>query len=320
MKHEDYDDYVAIHSYIAKRYISGWFVLDLLSSFPFDLLIGSIFVNFSGAALFQFTRLLRLLKLFRVFRLVHLIKTLEYRFGINGSVLKFITMIGIIILACHLIACCWWYICFNMSHHHSWIDIASEVEYFDLRNSPLLEQYITSLYWTYMTLLGIGYGDIVPNTTAERLLNSVIMLGGTTLILNLLLSSVAEIVSRMFSARGDHKVLVAATKTYLESKKVARPLIHSIIKFLEVRNNVKVFQNEKSLVSVLPTRLKEDIIFQQNLKILKYIPIFNYIQNRSFIVYIYNMLTVTYYDKYEFIFYEGILRVTLTHITISQGI
>lgn len=308
VKHEDYDDFVVIHSYIAKRYLQSWFLLDLISSFPFDAAIRSAFVNFAGASLFQFTRLLRLLKLFRVFRLVNLIKTLEYRFGINGAVLKFITMIFIISLACHLIACCWWYICFNMSRDSSWIDNSGEVDYTNLRNAPLIEQYVTSLYWTYMTLLGVGYGDIVPATTAERLLNSVIMLGGTTLILNLLLSSVSDMVIHMFSARGDHQVLVASTKAYLDSKRVPRKLTHSIIKFLEVRNNVKVIQNEKALVSVLPTRLKEEIIFQQNLKILKYIPIFNYIQNRSFIVYIYDMLTVTYFDKYEYIFHEGSLQ------------
>ena len=278
-------------------------MLDLVSSFPFDLAIRNAF-----ASLFQFTRLLRLLKVFRVLRLVNLIQTLEYRFGINGSVLKFLTMIGIIVLACHLIACCWWYICFNMSPDSSWIDNSGEVDYTTLRDGPLIEQYITTLYWTYMTLLGVGYGDIVPATTAERLVNAIIMLGGTTLILNLLLSSVADMVMHMFSARGDHKVLVASTKTYLESKKVSKKLIHAIIKFLEVRDHVKVIQNEKALVSVLPTRLKEDIIFQQNLKILKYIPIFNYIQNRSFIVYIYNMLTVTYFDKYEYIFHEGTRR------------
>lgn len=308
MKHEDYDDFVVIHSYIAKRYIASWFLLDFISSFPFDAAIRSAFVNFSGASLLQFIRLLRLLKLFRVFRLVNLIRTLEYRFGINGSILKFITMIGIISLACHLIACSWWYICFNMSPDSSWIDNSGEVVYTDLRNAPLVEQYITSLYWTYMTLLGVGYGDIVPSTTAERLLNAVIMLGGTTLILNLLLSSVSDMVIHMLSSRGDHKVLVASTKAYLESKKVPKKLMHSIIKFLEVRNNVKVIQNEKALVSVLPTRLKEEIIFQQNLKILKYIPIFNYIQNRSFIIYIYNMLTVTYFDKYEYIFHEGNIK------------
>lgn len=37
---------------------------------------------------------------------------------------------------------------------------------------------MTSLYWAITTIVTVGYGDIKPNTSVEKLVNIIIMLVG----------------------------------------------------------------------------------------------------------------------------------------------
>ena len=37
-------------------------------------------------------------------------------------------------------------------------------------DKDLMTQYIASIYWSFQTFLGIGYGDIAPESRAERII------------------------------------------------------------------------------------------------------------------------------------------------------
>merc|ERR1711959_637010 len=72
------------HIKIVKRYLTGWFIIDLLSILPFDTL-GMVFDSdeIAKLKLVKVVRLLRLLKLMRVLRGSRLFKRIEVRVAIN---------------------------------------------------------------------------------------------------------------------------------------------------------------------------------------------------------------------------------------------
>lgn len=292
------------YSYIAKDYLCRWFLVDFISAFPFD------FVLLPGTLLqikaLKVLRLIRVNKVMRMLKVNNIVMVFSKRLNFNYFLSKGISLTVMVLSFGHLIACLWWGICSVLSTSESWIDNSAFTYSMDMRSAQLFDQYVISMYFSFVTLLGIGYGDIVPGNTAERLLCCAIMFVGSTVLINFVLAAVVEIVNRLINGKAHLDNQMLATKEYLVDKKVPKSLSDSILRFLAVKNEIKSIYDERQLVSVLPTHIRDEIMFVQHFKALQKIPIFKYISNRSMTIYIYNMLRVTYFDKNEYIFHEGI--------------
>ena len=57
---------------IAKNYLKSWFIIDILSCFPFGLI--SISNNLSSSAAFEVEKVYRIIKLIKLFRIFKIIK------------------------------------------------------------------------------------------------------------------------------------------------------------------------------------------------------------------------------------------------------
>lgn len=72
-----------------------------------------------------------------------------------GSLADLIKLVSLILFLAHYVACAFYGITLlNTSHSESWAD--SEVD------STWHEKYVSSLYWTIVTMTTLGYGDITP--------------------------------------------------------------------------------------------------------------------------------------------------------------
>ena len=208
--HEVMDDRKAI----AVDYLKGWFTIDVLSIFPFELLA----TEDSGSSDFnQFLRLARigrlykLVKLTKLIRLAKIIKNqrllMEYiqtLFKVSLAIKRLLFFLLIFFILCHITACL-----FIMmpefsdegdaaAHVASWLDAY-------LPASPSdQEVYWLALYWTITTITTVGYGDISGKNGVERLYCIAIMLAGA-ISFSFVNGTLASIVSSMDTSSAQHR-------------------------------------------------------------------------------------------------------------------
>ena len=204
---------------IARKYLKGFFIIDLLSVIPYHEM------EMGGLKALKLLRLLRLFKLLRILRSGRILKRLEDSVAIDYNVLtlwKFIT--GTLMIA-HWLACMWQLVARTNALKDDWVGhyYANFVETetyaechasSELRNDFLAclelgpyDMYVSALYWAIVTMSTIGYGDIVPTTTSERFYIIFAMLIGTS-VFAYVVGSVCGIVASMDKKSAEHHDLM----------------------------------------------------------------------------------------------------------------
>jgi hypothetical protein len=163
---------------IASNYLRGWFVIDFLSVVPIQLVLDQA----SFSRLVRFARIGKMYKMLKIFRLIKILKLVKQNRGVVRKLsesmqistgmerLAFFTFFFSIFL--HVSSCLFIMLA------------AYEVELTDVRwidqfeEYSQLEIYITSCYYVLTTTSTVGYGDITPQNTYERLFGMVLMLVG----------------------------------------------------------------------------------------------------------------------------------------------
>mmetsp|Transcript_6134 Transcript_6134/g.18516 ORF Transcript_6134/g.18516 Transcript_6134/m.18516 type:complete len:721 (+) Transcript_6134:93-2255(+) len=181
-------DWVRDHRKIVIHYISTTFAVDLIASFPYDLLVEILgkssptaLKEVSAARLF---RLVRLLKLLRLVRSSKLIKKYRANMSLSYGFLNVAFFMFISILTAHWIACAWGVVGNTAKHlENSWLNQFAgkdedDKKRFEWAISAPKNQYLVSLYMSVMTLTTVGYGNVNPVSLSEYALLVVCMLVG----------------------------------------------------------------------------------------------------------------------------------------------
>jgi len=179
--------------WIARRYLMGWFGLDFLTILPYDSV--KYFVTGGGDLMFlRLIRLARLLKLLRLLRASRIFERWELRLGMQHSVFLTIKLVVTLIMANHWMACCWGLTAFlQNSTAYTWLSAwldgqhtttaACTTDVHEMTNAAYrdgcfhhTDVYVACLHWSMMTITSIGYGDIVPQNSAEYAVCVIFML------------------------------------------------------------------------------------------------------------------------------------------------
>lgn len=154
---------------IAIRYISTWFIFDVCSTLPFQS-ISLLFTDHCGGLGFKVVSMLRLWRLRRV---SSLFARLEKDIRFNYFWTRCTKLTSVTLFAVHCAGCFNYVIADRYPDPgRTWIGAVNP----NFKKEKLWDRYITSMYWSIVTLTTTGYGDLHAENPREMLFDIFYML------------------------------------------------------------------------------------------------------------------------------------------------
>lgn len=269
--HNECEVYVTNRRDIALRYLRGFFVVDVVSVLPIDHTVEALRSNNSGGTEFRVMRLLRLAKLARLGRLRRLTELLERH--LHMHTLNMLKVMAEVVFLIHMLTClCYWMsppCADGMSEpcpdgtadqDRDWG--SSWVRMFEIDRLDLGSRYLASFYLTTATLMAVGYGDIFPASTAERLFSIVVQLTGA-IIFGFILSGVTNVIESSNPRGAERKKRNAEIKEWLQSRNLPPALRQGVWRhFQYLMTQRSIFKDEPEILRNIPTTLRNAIVEQ----------------------------------------------------------
>lgn len=208
---DEKDMFITNGKLVLLRYLSGWFVLDFLSTFPFEV-VGS-------DASMSSTKMLRVLRLFRLFRLIRLVKlnkTIDSNteeVTINPSIVGLLKMFVQLSFIAHLLGCAWMYIG-SQKKEINWPDV-----YAANADTSLGLKYILAIYYAFTSITTVGYGDVTAKSDDERGLAIVVLFIGAT-VFGYVLANITVLVENFDRRASAQRVKIDKIKEYMMERKI----------------------------------------------------------------------------------------------------
>ena len=296
---------VTSHRAIMVRYLKSWFVIDLASCVPLQLILDTQ-INVNN--LVRLARVSRIYKLARMCRIMRMVKFIKNRhqiirymnqvFLISLSVERLFWFVVTLIIMLHLVACGWVFIGrFNMdTDSNNWI---TTYGFADLTNPEL---YIVSMYWTVTTVATVGYGDIHACNQEEMVVNCVVMLLGVCIysyMIGALTNLISSLDSRKAKLNQKLELLRELGKEYGLSKTFLEKLA-SAVEYEHKNTNKDIDE----LVSTLPNSLKNQLLVTIYQKKIESNAFFEG-RTDHFVAWIAPYLKPFRFDEQEIVYHEG---------------
>jgi hypothetical protein len=242
---------------IAKRYLRGWFFLDLLATLPFTwFVLSSRYLALSKVV--RFFRLARLFKLFGSSKTLNRIKKLSF---VNPAFMRLFMLVFWILVAAHVVACGWIFIGGTGEYTSSGVYISNGAVYLE------------AFYWTVTTLTTIGYGDITPANPLQFIFVIIIMLMGAA-IYGFIIGNIANIIANLDVAKSQFQEKVENVDTFLKYREIPSDLQKRIHDYYDYLWESRRGYEESKLLRDLPTSLKTQVAFFLNRDIIEKVPLF----------------------------------------------
>ena len=274
------DQLVLDKAMIRDNYLRSWFLLDLVSSLPLEL-IDVVLKAFStsgddgsggssGLKALRALRLVRLLRLLRLLKIQKYINQLEDALTINLNSLQLVKVVGGICYLMHLLGCAWFWLADNAPEgRETWITQYGLIP----PDAGVWYLYSVSIYWALTTLTTVGYGDIVPANETERMYALMTLLLGA-LVFGFLLSNVSELVKNSDQNAIKIEEKLDQVKVYLRWHRFRPELATRVKRYFEFFYSRKSAMDEDEIVSLLAPTLRHSVHKHLLRQTVKKIPIF----------------------------------------------
>ena len=221
-------------------YFRSNFWYDLIAAIPFDLFAPPIW------------RIARLAKIGKINSIIDNWRLRRVNWA--NEISLFYMILGMFIFA-HWISCGWLVI------HRLEANMGS------------FENYINALYWSITTVTTVGYGDITPDNTIEKIYTIFTMIVGLGFY-GFLIGNIARLISQKDPAREHYLDNIEKLSIIVKHRSLPSNLQDRIYEYYTYKWQKRLGFDESSFLEGLPQSLKKEVAFHLKYDLLKRIPIF----------------------------------------------
>jgi len=279
------------HKDIAMNYLSKNFIIDAISCLD---IIGYFFIN-SNMKAFQCFNVLRL------YRIPDEIRVFEDYFLVSREisyVIRVLKLALVLFIYGHFLGCALYGLAYtNFDDPTNWFYSNG----FEGQSSG--EAYVTSLYWALETASTLGFGEITPGNTRERIFFVPQMIA-SAILFGYVISVIARILAEMSMFSFEARERIRLLKKYMKDKGVQKKTQNKVIKysrfFLSRENLSKV--KDDGMLQFLSENLRDDLIREINVRILSQCQMFTYNFRTKFLLSVSRALIERAFGPDEIIF------------------
>uniref|UniRef100_H3DG17 Potassium voltage-gated channel, subfamily H (eag-related), member 5a n=1 Tax=Tetraodon nigroviridis TaxID=99883 RepID=H3DG17_TETNG len=269
---------------IRMNYLKTWFVIDLLSCLPYDIINAFEHVDDGLSSLFSSLKVIRLLRLGRVAR------KLDHYLEYGAAVL--VLLVCVFGLVAHWLACIWYSIgdyevideATNTIKTNSWLyqlakNIGTPYSYNasgtgQWEGGPNKDTlYISSLYFTMTSLTTIGFGNIAPATDGEKIFSVAMMMVGSLLYATIF-GNVTTIFQQMYTNTNRYHEMLNNVRDFLKLYQVPEGLSERVMDFVVSTWAMSKGIDTDKVLSICPKDMRADICVHLNRQVFNDHPAF----------------------------------------------
>jgi len=298
---------------IAKTYFASWFLIDLISSIPYNVIELAIASDDGeGSGYNSAMRLARLPRLYRLFRLVKVFKALgHYRnvaymekvqdcLQINSRLVKLAKFLIIVFFCVHFMGCLWFF-----SARLSDFEPDSWVVRCNFLDESTGYQYLAAVYWTVTTTVTVGYGDITARTQLEMVLAIMWMFIGVGFY-SFTVGSLSSFLTSIDTRDSLLTTKMAALQEFAKETCISSDVkgrIRDAVRYYTWKMG-SVWSDKHSLFNEIPRTLQYEVALSMYGGVIKDLQFFPD-KGRSFILYFMPILKPVKYSNGEYLYKEG---------------
>ncbi|XP_068205688.1 potassium voltage-gated channel unc-103 isoform X11 [Palaemon carinicauda] len=284
------DEVVSHPGKIALHYLRGWFLIDVVAAIPFDLLLVTDSEPHATASTERdleqeaddekTTTLIGLLKTARLLRLVRVARKID-RYSEYGAAVLLLLMATFALIA-HWLACIWYAIGNaerpGLPHKIGWLDHLANAthQYYYSNNTggpSLRAKYVTALYFTFSSLTSVGFGNVAPNTDAEKIFTILVMLIGSLMYASIF-GNVSAIIQRLYAGTARYHTQLMRVKEFIRFHQIPNPLRQRLEEYFQHAWSYTNGIDMNLVLKGFPECLQADICLHLNRLLVQSCPAF----------------------------------------------
>ena len=243
---------------IRKNYLKGWFAIDALAAFPFEIVLVAIFGGiptdphrFAVFLLLQSLTLVKLLKVGRIF------KELQTALDIIPAVWRLALFGYWLAASVHLMVM-------------GWILIGATEQ-----SRPPFDQYLRGVYWAVTTIATIGYGDYTAdhNSNKQIAYSIIVELFGVGMF-SYVIANVSSLVSNLDIARATYQRKLEEVNAYMRAQRLPLDMQERVRDYYSYLWTKQKGVDVSDVLENMPQGLSQEILMFLNRDVLSRVSIF----------------------------------------------